>query len=296
VGDLGGFRHDDLAVAPPQGMFDSPIFGGGGSLDFAEKRPEIVVRVGTSDSGKHGAASLDGGNTWTPFASEPDGNGSGAVAVSADGTTIMWAPRDAHAAYSRDRGSTWAKAAGLPDPARIPDWAPSNMRIAADRVNPKKFYVYDSVGGRAYVSTNGGSEFVATPGGLPSVPEHKLIAGSAHAVPGIEGDVWLTTGQALYRSTDSGKTYQALDSVAESNALGFGKAGPGKKYPTLYLVGKVKSVAGIFRSEDTGATWAAIHDDEHRFGFAGVITGDPRVYGRVYLGTGGRGIVYGDPK
>ena len=39
-----------------------------------------------------------------------------------------------------------------------------------------------------------------------------------------------------------------------------------------------------------------INDDQHQWGRAGdtAITGDPRIYGRVYIGTNGRGIIYGD--
>ena len=55
-------------------------------------------------------------------------------------------------------------------------------------------------------------------------------------------------------------------------------------------------MVGFFRSDDAGATWVRVNDDQHQWGFCTVITGDPRVYGRVYVGTGGRGIVYGEPK
>jgi hypothetical protein len=168
--------------------------------------------------------------------------------------------------------------------------------LAADRVNPNRFYIYDSLGGRAFFSSDGAAHFTESRSGLPALPDYNLVAGSVHAVPGVEGDVWITTGKELFRSTDSGKTYDSLASVDESIALGFGKAAPGRSYPAVFLIGKVGGVVGFFRSDDSGATWVRINDDRHQYGFANVITGDPRVYGRAYIGTGGRGIVFGDAK
>lgn len=63
----------------------------------------------------------------------------------------------------------------------------------------------------------------------------------------------------------------------------------------LHLVDKVSNVHGVFRS-----------DDAHRYGRIGqvvigqvvlgqVVIGDARVYGRVYVGTNGRGIQYAEP-
>ena len=44
------------------------------------------------------------------------------------------------------------------------------------------------------------------------------------------------------------------------------------------------------------ANWQRINDDAHQWGWTGeTVTGDPRVYGRVYLATNGRGIQYGEP-
>jgi photosystem II stability/assembly factor-like uncharacterized protein len=108
--------------------------------------------------------------------------------------------------------------------------------------------------------------------------------------------VWLTTGKELNHSTDGGKSYETVESVTAAHALGFGKPAEGKKYPAMYLIGKVADVAGFFRSDDAGRSWVRINDDLHQYGFVNLIIGDPRVYGRAYLGTGGRGIVVGEPK
>lgn len=86
--------------------------------------------------------------------------------------------------------------------------------------------------------------------------------------------------------------------MQSASALGFGKAAPGASYQVLYLIGTVKNVTGVFRSTDKGATWLRVNDDAHRWGSiggVGVITGDPDNYGRVYVGTNGRGLQYGDP-
>jgi hypothetical protein len=38
-----------------------------------------------------------------------------------------------------------------------------------------------------------------------------------------------------------------------------------------------------------------LDDPVHQFATRNTIIGDPRIYGRIYLGTNGRGILYGDP-
>ncbi len=58
----------------------------------------------------------------------------------------------------------------------------------------------------------------------------------------------------------------------------------------------IGGVRGIFRSTDRGENWTRINDDAHQWSWTGAaITGDPRVCGRVYVSTNGRGVLYGDP-
>ena len=82
---------------------------------------------------------------------------------------------------------------------------------------------------------------------------------------------------------------------ASVGAFGFGKAAPKQTFPALYLVGTVHGQRGIFRSIDEARTWVRINDDQHQWGLVLQIAGDPKIYGRVYVGTHGRGVFYGDP-
>ncbi|WP_229691774.1 WD40/YVTN/BNR-like repeat-containing protein, partial [Sphaerisporangium melleum] len=285
LGDIGGFRHNDLTKVPSS-MFTQPVFTSSTSLDYAETNPSIMVRAGNfTDSDRpndsHVAFSTDGGANWFQ-GTEPGGiNSGGTVAANADGTRFVWAPGDPGqpVVYSVGYGNSWSQASG----------APSGAIIESDRVNKNKFYAFAA--GGFYVSTNGGATFTKTAAtGLPTTGV------KFKAVPGAEGDIWLAGGTSgLWRSTDSGASFTKVSGPAEANNVGFGKAAPGKTYQALYLIGRVDGVHGVYRSDDTGATWVRINDDQHQYGnFGEALTGDPRIYGRVYIGTNGRGIIYGD--
>lgn len=60
------------------------------------------------------------------------------------------------------------------------------------------------------------------------------------------------------------------------------------------IVGAVHASGGRATLGAADGDARIINDDAHQFGSLGVIAGDPRIYGRVYLGTQGRGIVLGD--
>jgi xyloglucan-specific exo-beta-1,4-glucanase len=124
----------------------------------------------------------------------------------------------------------------------------------------------------------------------------------AAATPGTAGELWLILGGRFFHTSDGARTFVAstpVDPVLRDMyfvSFGLGKAAPGVHVPTLYAFGVTKTFGGLWRSTDAGARWLRINDDAHQWGLRyRVITGDPRLFGRVYLATDGRGIFYGDP-
>ena len=297
IGDYGGFVHWNLDQPAPEHSSQPPLFGNTNGVACAENKPEVIVRVGRA-SGHHPGAnigySVDGGKSWQAPTGTPEPKSAlGHIAVSTDGSTWVWTPEHSPVFFTRDRGATWTQSRGVP----------ADTRVIADRVNPQKFYALDLFGGKLFLSSDGAATFseqpLALPGGLPKPGgnrgDDRGGQDRVYATPGREGGLWLAAFDGLYHSTDAGKTFARLGGVQEIHAFGFGKAAPGAEFPALYLIGVVEGTRGIFRSDNAAGNWVRINDDQHQWGLVLHITGDPKQYGRVYVGTHGRGVVYGDP-
>jgi xyloglucan-specific exo-beta-1,4-glucanase len=300
-GDIGGYVHDDLDVSPPRGMYENPQYTNTNTLDYAGDQPNVIVRSGRPAQGQAALGySLDGGHSWQPLVVPADSTqqnfgrrrrgASAAVITSADGATFMVMTRTP--SITRDDGKTWTKVQGLP-PAAHP---------IADRVDPKTFYAIDFNSRKFYISSDAGATFAITESqGLPSdlrgdVPNSPESAWPLSATVGKQGDLWLITRQGLFHSSDSGKTFAKVDGGLRVEMISFGKAPEGKDYPALFAIGTMNRLRAVWRSDDAGASWVRVNDDQHEYGRRfRCIAGDPRIFGRVYIGTDGRGILYGEP-
>ncbi len=230
---------------------------------------------------------------------------------------------------TRDRGATWRPVA-LPAPASNETLGFSssyflNRKIlAADKVAPGTFYLYSS-SLRTTARADGGTDL--SPGSLAGVwrstdggqtwqqrfvgwlTDFSVFHAHLKAVPGQAGHLFFTPGplqgnpnQPLRRSTDGGATWTNVPGATNVRDVGFGRAlSPGQPaasggYPTIYFVGSYRGTAyGIWRSTDNGASFVQIGDyADGRLDGVNTVEGDKNVFGRVYLGYGGSGVVVGD--
>lgn len=303
-GDIGGFRHADLSVSPPH-VHLNPYLTNTNDLDYAGLRPEIMVRSGNTHAPTVPDTSLawspDGGETWRPLHGAaslapptgrpaPEATGDAAIEVAADGATFIVGT--AGPQVTRDHGRSWRPVTGLP----------AGLRVVADKADARRFYAVDPAAGRVLRSDDGAASFQpVAAGGLPAdltstAPRNRESANALLATPGRSGALWLQVAGALYRSTDAGDSWTRAPGSLVVSLYGLGHAAPGARWPALYAVGREGSDEGVWRSTDGGARWSRINDEAHQWGMRfRIVGGDPKRFGRVYLGTDGRGIVYGDP-
>jgi oligoxyloglucan reducing-end-specific cellobiohydrolase len=296
MGDIGGFRHDDFVISPVGGMFTNPVAGTLGSLDWAGRNPSAIVRTQSPNSASmspcnYGGISKDGGATWNPIPACPSGVNSGnggVLAVDASGAMLMWTPASgsSNLQYSTDGGNSWTSVTGLF----------GNVTAVADKATPNLFYAFTGTNFYSTGSSGGTAFSKVNSAALP-------ISGACNScgVPVVnfaqKGNIWLPLGgSGLRHSVDGGVTW-TNPNVAEANSVAVGAAGATTHNPAIFLYGMPtpSSAMAIYRSDDNGTTWTQINDPAHQYGGPTVIQADPRVYGRVYLGMNGRGIIYGEP-
>lgn len=272
VGDIGGWSHTDLDTPPP--TLHVPVWGTVADIDYAGANPTYVVRVGNG-AGQI-ATSTDSGATWTTYANAPSYSG-GHVAYSASGTSIIWSIGSG--TYVAKSGGAFTAVTGLP----------TGAIVKADKTNDS--YFYGTSGGWVYVSSNGGTSFTQS-----------TLMGSATSSNGIApntlgkaGDVYFSANNGVWHSTDYGKTIIGLSGMTTAWGIAVGAPSTTGGTPSLFAAGIVGGVTGLFRTDNNSGSWTQINDAAHGFSSisTSVISGDPRIYKRVYVGTNGRGIFYG---
>ncbi len=283
IGDYDGFVHHNINESPKWGRH-SPAMGSTTAIAVAAKNTQYMVR-----SAKHRYYSEDQGHTWKLMGYGPDRYmKDGHVAVSANATTVLWNAGNKQRRYitlrTTDNGQNWSECKGL-------EFA---SKPVADPENDAIFYAYNNASGYLYVSTDGGETFA---------PEGYVGGGGSTLIRTVlqnEGHIWVAKGNGgLAYSINKGKSFSVVNSVNTCAAVGLGKAAPGSSYPTIYIWGTIfgSDAVGLYRSTDAGKKWVRINNDAHQYGGPGnahFVVGDENVYGRVYMSTAGRGIVYID--
>jgi len=310
IGDSSGFRTGDVNQYPDW----LPGSGDVNLVDYCWSNPSVMYFVSMNRSELIGGLkkSTDYGVTWSSYVpvslpagvNLPDGCSSmvgGRIAVSAtDPDRLVWLPYRMGQPYtSGDGGKSWAACKGV-EPAKTTDliensYLPQRQPLAASKAASNYMY-YATAGSQAvqfYSSNDGGVSFKKTGAGLPAAKSSDWMV---KAVPNQDGGVWISLeNDGFYVSKNFGKTFTKLPGVARVKAFGFGKSGsdaPACVYMIGLLTGDAPSDGNrIYRSDDMGVTWTRINDDDHQYGTAEYIEGDGQVYGRVFIGTSGRGVI-----
>jgi hypothetical protein len=306
---------NQAAYPATYGPTNSDAIIAGWSADYASSSPGTIAGIanfGTEESG----ITTNNGASWTAFAASPAGHtqsfgiGGGSIAASTP-SNILWSPAGGVApSYTTNGGTSWTQISisGISSWAGYQAQYYNNQRaVCADRVTANTFYLY--WGGKGvYVSTNSGATWTQQLSGY--IESNSTWAGygsTIRSVPGNAGHLFYTPGNVgsqtfnnsqsvpFYRSTNSGVTWTTVSGVNGVQCFNFGAIAPGASYPSIYVVGYVNNVYGVYYSTDNATTWNSLGDPNttlQTFGCAGCIAADPNNFGKVYVGLGGAGYAH----
>lgn len=333
VGDLGGFAFRDLDN-PCANSFDDPEgnrYITCINADISDADPDLgIVTARGNWKGKTKGGLIrtrDGFQTFQripmPFGlggrieaqlrliENPNTN-PGWAAMSPDGKNIVWSIADGIrlpvglVIASSDGGETFRQVQvfGL-------DGKPVTegfLKVYSDRVNSRLFYGFGGEG-QLYVSRDGGLAFhqKAHDAFFPNVDFGFIDCADKTEVRGAageEGTFYLalgTEGLWKYRYDAGQDTVSCIRLTVRGDhclAMGLGLGREDGAYigerKAIYLCGVIGGEYGFYRTLNEGKTYQRLNTADQMYGQIISIDGDKRKFGRFYLATGNRGLLYGE--
>jgi hypothetical protein len=320
--DVGGFIHTSL-TSPPTSRLpeDSEAI----SYDFCRSDPSVVVYTGHYYTAANefapyiGATSADAGLSFHSVATPGSGNGGGRIAVSpTDCGHWVLQQFDGSVWVTTNSGASWTQSDGAPvvqtlSGSNIHNDTVYQQQLATDEVTGT-FYLATVTPPTVSPLTAGSATLYSSSDGttwskVSSLTFPSLTATEAQSLvyaniqwhyalrttPGHSGDMWLAVdGVGVYHSTDGGTSFQKVPSLTSSGLIALGVPPAGSTTPTVF----VHTASGDFlRSDDLGTSWLSIDDPNEPVGDRPqIMEADRQVWGRVFVGTNGRGIFVGAPQ
>lgn len=253
---------------------------------------------------------------------ERPNNNPGWVAMSPDGNNIVWSiaedielPVDLVIA-SQDGGATFRRVNVYN--FKMEQVEKGLFKVFSDRVNPNLFYGFGEVG-QLYVSIDGGVNFyekhpvVLRAEYVDSISEFPVInfglidtinKTEIRGVAGVEGVFYMALGQdglwkyVYDKATDIITCTKLMDETDVCYRLGLGLGEQDKDYlegnKAIYLCGIIDGEYGFYRTMDEGKTYERLNQAHQMYGEINSIDGDKRKFGRFFVATGSRGVLYGE--
>lgn len=238
---------------------------------------------------------------------------SGWVAVSPSCKNIVWCiakwvelPMDS-IVYSHNGGKTFAQSTIYDlNKEKITD---KRMKVFSDRTLSQIMYGFGDHS-EIYISKDGGATFYeyALPEDFPKVHFALIDCANKTEIRGETGKIgtfYLALGkEGLWKMNYSPKEDQ-LKLKRLSNEkdtiyrIGLGVLREDGDYfnedKALYICGIINEKYGFYRSLDDGKSWTKLNTKKQMYGDINSIEGDSRTFGRFFIATGSRGVLYGVP-
>ena len=170
----------------------------------------ILACVPTAGDGVY--KSTDGGASWTRFDALPSGDGVNGLAIDPQNTSIVYAWNEEGLFKSTDSATSWVelKASGGSGQPGVPLLI---FRLAINPQSPGTLYA--ATGGGVLKSTDGGANWSAANSGLSAISVNGTTNYAATTVaidPQNTSTVYAATGAGVFRSTDEGANWSAVNS------------------------------------------------------------------------------------